>query len=227
VSVAITSSCTSTCTSIQKKMLMGICGLVWTGFVFAHMAGNMLILVSAEMYNKYGHAIVSNKPLLYVAETVLLAALLGHVILGVLLTLENRRAKPQKYAVLASGEKRTTLASRTMAYQGSIILFFIIYHLITFKYGTEYLVTYDGVEMRDLHRLIIEVFQQPMYVVGYVFCLLLLGWHLSHGVSSIFQTLGFNHPKYNAKIKWIGCIYAIVVALGFISQPLYVIATSL
>lgn len=212
--------------SIQKKMFMGICGLIWTGFVFTHMAGNMLILVSAELYNKYGHAIVSNKPLLYTAETVLLAALIGHVIMGVWLTIENRRATPKKYAVSASGDKRTTLASRTMALQGSLILFFIVYHLITFKYGTEYLVTYDGVEMRDLHRLIVEIFQQPMYVVGYIVCLLILGWHLSHGVSSIFQSLGFNHPKYNSKIKTIGCVYAIVVALGFISQPLYVIVTS-
>ena len=212
--------------SIQKKMFMGICGLIWAGFVFTHMAGNMLILVSAEMYNKYGHAIVSNKPLLYTAESVLLAALVGHVVMGIWLTIENRRAKPQKYAVAPSGEKRASLASRTMALQGSLILFFVIYHLITFKYGTEYLVTYDGVEMRDLHRLIIEVFQQPVYVIGYVVCLLILGWHLSHGVSSIFQSLGFNHPKYNPMIKKVGCAYALVVALGFISQPLYVIVTS-
>lgn len=216
----------TTCSSIQKKMIMGVCGAIWAGFVFAHMAGNMLILVSAELYNRYGHAIVSNKPLLYTAEAVLIGALLVHAGVGILLAIENRRAKPQKYAVSAVGEKRATLASRTMAFQGSIILFFIIYHLITFKYGTEYMVSYNGVEMRDLHRLVIEIFQQPIYVVGYVVCLLLLGWHLSHGVSSIFQTLGLNHPKYNQKIKWAGCIYALVVAAGFISQPLYVIATS-
>ncbi len=212
--------------SIQKKMFMGICGLVWTGFVFAHMAGNMLILVSAELYNKYGHAIVSNKPLLYAAEAVLLAALIGHVVMGAWLTIENRRATPKKYVAAASGAKRVSLASRTMALQGSLVLFFIILHLITFKYGTEYLVTYDGVEMRDLHRLVLEIFQQPMYVVGYIVCLLILGWHLSHGVSSVFQSLGFNHPKYNPKIKLIGWVYSVVVALGFISQPLYVIATS-
>ncbi len=214
------------CSSIGKKIIMGACGAIWAGFVFAHMAGNMLILVSAELYNKYGHAIVSNKPLLYVAEVVLVSALLVHAIIGIMLTLENRKAKPVKYAVAASGEKRTTLASRTMAFHGSVILFFVIYHLITFKYGPEYTVTYDGVVMRDLHRLVMEVFQQPIYVVGYIICLLLLGWHLSHGVSSVFQTLGLNHPKYHNKIKWIACIYALVVAAGFISQPLYVIANS-
>ncbi|MBY0386195.1 succinate dehydrogenase cytochrome b subunit [bacterium] len=207
-------------------MIMGVCGAIWAGFVFVHMAGNMLILVSAELYNKYAHAIVSNKPLLYATEVILVGALLVHVGVAIQLVLENRRAKPQKYAVSAVGEKRATLASRTMAFQGSILLFFIIYHLITFKYGTEYIVSYNGIEMRDLHRLVIEIFQQPLYVVGYIICLLLLGWHLSHGVSSVFQSLGLNHPKYYQKIKWAGCIYALVVAAGFISQPLYVIATS-
>ena len=217
----------TTCSSIQKKMIMGVCGAIWAGFVFVHMAGNMLILVSAEIYNRYAHAIVSNKPLLYVTEAILIGALLVHVGVAIKLVLENRRAKPQKYAVAAVGDKRATLASRTMAFQGSILLFFIIYHLITFKYGTEYIVSYNGIEMRDLHRLVIEIFQQPLYVVGYIVCLLLLGWHLSHGVSSVFQSLGLNHPKYYRKIKWVGCIYALVVAAGFISQPLYVIATSL
>ncbi len=214
------------CSSIGKKMIMGVCGFVWAGFVLAHMAGNMLILVSAELYNRYGHAIVSNKPLLYTAEAVLVGAILVHAIVGIMLTLENRRAKPNKYAVSVTGAKRASVASRTMAYHGSILLFFIIYHLITFKYGTEYLVTYDGVEMRDLHRLVIEVFQQPAYVVGYIVCLLLLGVHLSHGVSSVFQTMGLNHPKYYKRIKWMSGAYAVVVAAGFISQPIYVILTS-
>lgn len=218
---------TFACSSIGKKMIMGVCGAIWAGFVFVHMAGNMLILVSAEMYNKYGHAIVSNKPLIYVAEVALVAAILVHAIIGIGLTIENRKAKPQKYAVAASGGKRASIASRTMAFHGSILLFFIVYHLITFKFGPEYTVTYDGVTMRDLHKLILEVFQQPVYVVGYVFCLLLLGLHLSHGVSSLFQTLGLNHPKYTPKVKIAACVYAFVVAAGFISQPLYVIWTAL
>jgi succinate dehydrogenase / fumarate reductase cytochrome b subunit len=201
---------------------MGICGLVWAGFVFGHMAGNLLILVSAEVYNKYGHAITSNKPLLYGAEVVLLFALVVHAFLGIQLFLENRRASPKKYAVAANKEKRASVASKTMAFQGSIVLFFIIYHLITFKYGPVYMVTYDGVEMRDLHRLMVEVFNQPGYVVGYIVCLLLLGLHLSHGFASVFQTLGLNHPKYAPIVKKISVGYAVVVTAGFIAQPVYI-----
>lgn len=212
--------------SIGRKMIMGICGGVWAGFVFGHMAGNMLILVSAEMYNKYGHAIVSNKPLLYGTEAILLGTIIFHVILGVVLTAKNKTARSQKYAMTPNGEKRSSLGSRTMIFHGSILLFFIVYHLITFKYGPYYSVTYDGVEMRDLSRLIVEVFQNPAYVAGYIVCLLLLGWHLSHGVASLFQSLGLNHPSYTPTIKCISWIYAIVVTAGFISQPLYVILNS-
>ena len=109
-----------------------------------------------------------------------------------------------------------------MAVHGSIVLFFIIYHLITFKWGPVYTIEYAGESMRDLHRLVIEVFSSPAYVAGYVVCLVLLGIHLSHGVSSIFQSLGLNHPKYTPTIKKVGWLYALVVAGGFISQPIYV-----
>lgn len=208
--------------SIGRKMIMGVCGLVWIGFVLSHMAGNLLIFVSPEAYNSYGHAITSNKILLYGAESVLLLALIVHAFLGITLYLENRKASPRKYATAASKDKRASVASKTMAYQGSIVLFFIIYHLITFKYGTVYTVNYNGVEMRDLHRLMVEVFSQPGYVVGYFVCLILLGLHLSHGFPSVFQTLGLNHPKYTPTIKCLGLGYAIVVTAGFIAQPVYI-----
>lgn len=217
--------------SIFRKMIVGVCGLVWMGFVFGHMAGNFLIFVSAEAYNQYGHAIVSNKILLYGTEGILILAILGHVIFGISLSLENRRANkkmqvtPNKYAVSSSPKKKARFGSTSMAAQGSIILCFIIYHLITFKYGPsgpEYQVVYDGVQMRDLHKLVLEVFQSPAYVLGYIVCLILLGIHLSHGFWSVFQTWGFNHPRYTPVIKKVSALYAIVVAGGFIAQPLYV-----
>ena len=208
--------------SIGKKYVMGLAGLVWTGFVAGHMAGNMLIFLGPEAFNRYGHAIVSNKALLYGTEAVLLTALIVHVVLAIILTKENRKAKPKKYAEMASSQKRSILASRTMAVHGSIILAFIIYHLITFKYGPHYQVEYDGEQMRDLYRLVIEVFNDPAYVAGYVICLILLGIHLRHGAWSVFQSFGINHPRYNPVLKKGAIIYAVIVASGFISQPVYV-----
>ena len=201
---------------------MGFAGLVWTGFVAGHMAGNLLIFAGPEAFNRYGHAIVSNKPLLIGTEVALTLALVTHVILGILLTIQNKAAKPQKYAVGASKQKQPSTASKTMAIHGTIVLAFIIYHLITFKWGAYYEVTYGDETMRDLHRLVLEVFRDPKYVFGYIICLVLLGIHLSHGASSVFQSLGINHPSYTPIIKKAGWVYALVVSAGFISQPLYV-----
>lgn len=208
--------------SIGQKYLMAISGLVWTLFVMTHMLANMLILFSPEAYNKYSHALISN-PLIYIAEAGLVVFLGMHVWNGFSLKMRNARAKPSQYAVTPKGPKGASLSSRSMIYSGSITLVFLILHLITFKFGTHYDVTYDGVVIRDLHRLVIEVFQSPAYVAWYLFCLVLVGLHLYHGVASSFQTLGINHPRVNGLVKKFGYAYAIIVAAGFISQPLYVL----
>ncbi|KHD87266.1 MAG: cytochrome B subunit [Bdellovibrio sp. ArHS] len=206
--------------TVGKKYIMGISGLVWAGFVLAHMAGNLLIFVSHDAYNAYGHAITSGN-ILYVAEAVLLLALFTHVFMAFSLTAQNRAAKASRYAVSASGKKQVSLASRTMAVQGSLILVFIILHLITFKYGTHYETNVNGVVMRDLAKLMEEVFQQPGYVVWYVVALILLGFHLSHGVGSSFQSLGLMEGTYRGLWKKLSYAYGVIVALGFIAQPLY------
>ena len=206
--------------TIGKKYIMGLSGLVWAGFVLTHMAGNLLMLVSPSAYNAYGHAIVSGA-IIYPAEAVLILALITHVAMAILLTKENRAARPQAYAMLPQGSKRSTLASRTMAIQGSVVLAFIILHIITFKYGTYYETTVNGVVMRDLHRLVLEVFKQPLYVIWYCVALVLLGFHLSHGFGSIFQSFGIKKEAHESLIKKMSCAYAVIVAVGFLVQPLY------
>lgn len=184
------------------------------------MAGNLLIFVSNDTYNAYGHAITSGN-IIYIAEAVLILALITHVLMAVSLTAANRKAKGRTYAVAASGGKKVSLASRTMAVQGSLVLAFIILHIITFKYGTYYETNVNGVVMRDLARLIAETFQSPGYVAWYVVCLVLLGFHLSHGVGSTFQSLGLMEGTYRNLWKKLSYGYAALVALGFIAQPLY------
>jgi succinate dehydrogenase / fumarate reductase cytochrome b subunit len=205
---------------------MGISGLIWAGFVLAHMAGNLLIFVGHDAYNAYGHALTSGK-IIYVAEAVLVLALITHVYMAISLTAANRSAKGSRYAVAASGKKRVTLASRTMAIQGSLVLVFIILHLITFKYGPHYETNVDGVPMRDLARLMVEVFQQPGYVIWYVIALVILGFHLKHGVGSTFQSLGLMEGSYRDLWRKLSITYGIVIALGFIAQPLYLLTLSL
>ncbi len=212
-------------TSVGKKMVMGITGLIWAGFVFSHMAGNMLILVSPEAYNTYGHMITSGV-IVYPAEFILVLSFLLHVGCAVSLVRGNMSARGgQRYAMPTNGEKAVTPASKTMAIHGSLILAFIISHIATFKYGIYYETTAHGVVMRDLHRLVMEVFRQPGFLFWYLLCLILLGFHLSHGVGSIFQSLGIRNDRMAPVINKVSVLYGLIVALGFIVQPLYVFFT--
>ncbi len=212
------SFCSST---LGRKMIVGGSGLALSVFVLTHMLGNLLIFVSPQAYNEYGHALTST-PLLYIAELGLVVFFSAHVILALLLTYRNWSARPQGYAVAATGDKQTSLVQKTLWAQGIIIFVFVILHLLTFKFGEIYWVNYGGGDIRDLHRLVTEVFQSPIYVGWYIGCLILLGLHLGHGVTSTFQTLGFHHPRYQNGLWWLGRLYASIVSVGFISQPIYV-----
>lgn len=206
--------------TIGRKQMVGVAGLGLSLFVLVHMAGNLLMFVSAEAYNKYGHALTST-PLIYIAEAGLIGIFLLHIIVAIVLTLKNKSAKGSTYAV-APKKTSSSFASKTMWAQGIIIIGFVVLHLITFKFGKFISVSYDGVEMRDLFALMVEVFKDPIYTFSYFGVLVLLGMHLSHGLASSFQTLGLNGEKYDCKVRMIGHAYALLVTIGFISQPFYI-----
>ncbi len=208
------------CSSIGRKQLMSITGILWLGFVLTHMLGNLLIFAGADTYNSYSHALISN-PLLPLAEGALVLTLLTHIFTGAKLTIENKSARAQKYAMPSNGEKAARFQSRFMIFHGSIILVFIVLHLITFKYGQHYVTNVRGVEMRDLHKLVLEVFQNPIYVGWYFVAMVSLGLHLSHGFFSSLASAGIYSPKISRAISVFGYIYAVGVSVGFISQPLY------
>ncbi len=207
--------------TIGRKQSVGLAGLLLSGFVLTHMLGNMLIFMGPRAYNEYSHALISN-PLIYLAEAGLLLFFVVHIVWALQLQLRNWSSRETPYVIKPNREKRTSLTARTLWFQGIVILIFLVLHLITFKYGTFYNVNYGEGEIRDLFRLLVEVFQQPGYVVWYLIALILLAYHLSHGVASSIQTLGFNHPKYTPMVKKMGLGFALIVCLGFISQPLYI-----
>lgn len=206
--------------TIGQKQIMALSGLAWAGFVLTHMLGNLLLFAGAEAYNKYSHALTSN-PFIYLAEAGLVVFLLGHVIKGLMVTIRNKSARDTAYYKHQSGPKQATLSSRTMIYQGLVILVFIVLHLITFKYGPHYSVVYGGVEMRDIYRLVIEVFESPMYTAWYLIAVTFVGFHLSHGVYSACQSLGLYHEKYTPWVKRISVVYGILITIGFMSQPIF------
>ncbi|MBT3583905.1 MAG: succinate dehydrogenase cytochrome b subunit [Halobacteriovoraceae bacterium] len=206
--------------SIVKKQMMAVSGLMLCGFLVSHLIGNCLIYVGAEAFNTYAHTLITN-PLIYLAEAILASLFLFHIGMGIRLTVENRKARPDRYFVKQHSGAGATFASATMPYTGLIILAFLIYHLINFKYGPYYTISHGGVEMRDLYRLLIEYFSAPLNVFIYIACMVALGIHLSHGFWSAFQSLGVDHPKYTPCIKLIAKLYAVAMTVGYSALPLY------
>lgn len=215
--------------SVGRKILMSLTGVVLFGFVVGHLIGNLQLLSGdADVFNRYGHFLVSLGGLLVLVELFLIACLAIHVVTAIQITRGKRQARPQAYATQksAKGKSRKTLGSSTMIYTGLLILVFIVIHVRTFKYGPAeaegYVSMVDGVEVRDLHRLVVEKFQQVEWVVGYVAAMILLGVHLSHAFWSAFQSLGFYHERYTPMLYSAGRALAVLISLGFLIIPIWI-----
>ena len=199
--------------SIGKKLMMAITGLSFIGFLAAHLAGNLTIYGGKEAFNSYAAHLHSLGPLLTVAELVLLTFFLVHVIIGVILYLQNLKARPTRYAVnkIAGGR---TFGSATMPYTGALLLVFIVFHLLNFSF----------VDKTDttIFNIVSSAFSSPLYVVIYILAMGVAAVHVSHGFWSAFQTVGANHPKYMHLIRTAGLAFAVVVAIGFGFLPIYI-----
>jgi succinate dehydrogenase / fumarate reductase cytochrome b subunit len=207
--------------TIGRKTIMGITGLGLCGFALIHMLGNLLIFFSAGKFNNYSYVLTSN-PFIYIAEVGLIVFFVGHILIALSVTIRNRISKTGNYAVRPPSERDATWASKTLIYSGLIIFVFVILHLITFKYGPHYPVSYGGIEVRDLYKLVIEIFSQPLYVAWYVFAMVLLGLHLSHSISASMQTLGW-FASNNRRLRQISIGFGGVVSIGFILEAVSVL----
>jgi succinate dehydrogenase / fumarate reductase cytochrome b subunit len=206
--------------SVTKKQIMGVTGLLLCGFLLSHLLGNFLLFVGPDAFNKYSHALVTN-PLIYVAEAILTLLFLSHIFMAIRLIIENKNARPVKYYQRTPSGRGSTFASSTMPYTGIIALVFLVFHILGLKYGTYYSTNVGGVEMHDIYKTTVEYFQDLIHVTGYVIAVVSLGIHVSHGFWSAFQSLGFNHPKYMPKIQCASKLFGLVVAIGFSALPIY------
>lgn len=214
--------------SVGKKILMALTGLAMIIFLIEHLSGNLLLFnKNPDPFNKYSHFLISFGWIIIVAELILIAILIFHIVSGVSVFLGKKKARPVSYKKTANagGPSKKTISSTTMIYTGILIFVFLAIHLKTFKFGSYYTTNVDGVEMRDLYRLVIEVFQKPGYVIWYVAAMAFLGFHLRHGFWSAFQSLGAYHPRYMPIIYAIGIIVAIVLAVGFLGIPIWIYFT--
>lgn len=206
--------------SIGRKQLVAITGLLLCGFLVSHLTGNLLLLVSSDAFNLYAHKLAALGGLLYVIEGVLTLIFALHLGLAIKLNMENMKSRG-KYQVKTKTGRGTTFMSQTMPYTGLVLLVFIILHLKNLKFGTYYETTIDGVVMRDLTKTTIEYFSSIGAVVWYVVAMACAGLHTAHGFASAFQSMGWNHGKYFKNVKRLGYLYAVSIAGGFAFLAIY------
>jgi succinate dehydrogenase / fumarate reductase, cytochrome b subunit len=205
---------------VGSKFLVAITGLMLTGFVLAHLSGNLLIFAGAETFNAYAKGLHSLGALLWVARLGLLGAFVLHLYLAIKLSIENRSARPVNYAHEAT--MQASLASRHMIHTGILMLTFIIYHLAHYTFrvvGSDI----KSIPSEDVYAMVVTGFSSPGVSIFYVISMAALAAHLSHGVSSVFQTLGAYHSNINPVTRKLGPIVAIIVFFGFSSIPLAVL----
>ena len=209
---------------------MALTGCALFGFVIAHLAGNLQIFLGPENLNRYGNFLQTTPELIWPARIGLIALAVLHIVAAVQLSAENKRARSVPYAhyeVVAA-----SYASRTMLMSGLIIAAFVIYHLLHFTVqipginftGQDFRILEDAEKRHDVYRMMVVGFKQPLVSGFYILGMALLCLHLSHGASSMFQSLGWKNKYYGKFIDKAAMVVAVLIFLGYCSIPLAVLS---
>lgn len=212
--------------SIGKKIVVALTGLVLVGFVFGHMIGHLLMFAGPAAYNEYAHFLhtVGHGMGIWVARAVVFGSIIVHVLFTIQLTKQNRAARAEPY-----GYQHTQVASkssRVMIISGLTLLSFFIYHILHFTvrvwHGFNQLPLFDlaGEKVFDAYQMMIKGFSFPLVTGFYILSMVFLCSHLSHGVASIPQTLGFNTEASGKLFKKLGLAFAFLILAGFSVVPL-------
>jgi succinate dehydrogenase / fumarate reductase, cytochrome b subunit len=202
-----------------KKIVMAVTGAILFIFVVGHMLGNLQVFEGPEKINAYGHFLHSLGEILWAERIGLLAAVVLHIIATVQLALRSKRARPVGYSRREA--INSSYAARTMYWSGPIVLAFVIFHLLHLTAG----VISPGAAFieGDVYSNVVSGFQVWWVSVWYIFAVSLLGVHLSHGIWSMFQSVGLNHPRYTPWLKQVAVWIAVIIVLGYISIPISVL----
>ena len=204
--------------SVGMKLLIGVTGLALFLYLILHIGGNLMVFLGPDTFNQYSHTLLGN-PLIIPIEVGLLLVFLLHIYKTVTMYLANQQARPALYKVKKSAgtPSRKTFASSTMIFSGLWLLLFVVIHVRTFKFGAEY----ERAGVRDLYRLEMENFSNPLVVAFYILSMFVVGSHLWHGVSSAFQSLGADEPRWTPRVRAAGKLLAVLIAGGFIVIALW------
>lgn len=210
--------------SIGMKQIMGVTGLLMVAFLIAHLLGNLQVFLGRDVFNAYGVKLREFGPLLWLARAGLVVLVVLHIAAAVRLTALNRAARPVRYRMFKP--KVTPLYARTMAWSGLIVLAFVVFHLLHFTFGSvfhDYYNLTDAKGRHDIYSMLVLGFREPAVSVSYIIAMALLCFHLAHGIPSLFQSLGFSHPKYDRAIERTGLALAWILFVGFTSIPVAVL----
>jgi succinate dehydrogenase / fumarate reductase cytochrome b subunit len=200
--------------SIGLKIVMAVTGVILSGFVLGHMAGNLQVFQGEEAIDAYAKFLRREPAILWMVRLILLGSVGLHLWAYLVLTRMSQKARPVGYR--AKSYKETSYASASMRLTGPVLLAFIIYHILHMTTGT---VHSDFREGAVYHNLIVAFSAAPVAVI-YMAAMAMLGLHLWHGVWSLFQTLGFSQPRYGSPGRWFATIFTLLVVLGFAAVPL-------
>lgn len=204
--------------SIGKKLIMGLTGIFLITFLIVHAGVNSCIFLNdnGETFNKVAH-FMSHNWIVRFLEVGLFAGLIAHIVQGLMLWQQNKKARPVQY-YMNKAEKNSTWYSRSMGILGVLLLLFLVMHMAHFFVGTK-VALYSGDRPHNLFEEMREVFSHGWIVGVYLLGIVALFWHLYHGFQSAFQTLGINHKKYTPLIRAIGTGYSIIICILFALMP--------
>jgi len=204
--------------SIGKKAVMAVTGVVLFGYVIGHLLGNLQVYLGQERMDGYAVFLHSMPGLLWAVRALLVACVVAHIVASLQLTRLKQEARPTRY--VKKEAIASSYASRTMMWSGPIIAAFVIFHILDLTTGTA-----NTQQFRELHAYenLVYSFRRIPVAMAYIFCMTLLSMHLHHGLWSMFQSLGFNHPRYTPLLKRAAAWVSILLAAGFISIPIAVL----
>ena len=210
--------------SVGRKIIMAVTGFVLVAFVCVHLLGNSSVFIGADAINAYAQKLHSLGPFVWVFRLVMLAAFAIHIFFGIQLTLENKAATPEKNVQIK--RLKTGFGAETMIVSGLVMLAFVIYHLLHFTVrvtNPEIYVPLGDHGMVDVFVMMVQGFSSALPVIIYLVGLFFLFLHVSHGIQSLFQTLGLSNDKSLPFMEMVSKLVGVVLLVGYISIPMLVV----
>jgi succinate dehydrogenase / fumarate reductase cytochrome b subunit len=215
--------------TLGQKYLTSLTGAALVIFIIFHLISNLALFApNPAVYNSLSNSLVEFGSWLVLAEIILLMLVVIHILVALYLKRLSMKARTHSYAFKQTkrGPSKQGFASTRLLLSGAVILVFLIVHIVQFKFGASisegYAVSAHGKTIRDLHRLVVEVFRNTYWAAFYVVCMVFVGFHLRHGIWSLFQSLGITNKRTTGPLYIIGTTLAWTIAIGFALIPMFI-----